>query len=163
MKEFTVVDIASFWMHVKKVSSHPNQERIGQCWEWQGPFFDTGYGHFTCHQKDYRAHRVAFFLYSGTLPAEKIICHICDNKKCVNPKHLFEGTPKENTQDMIKKGRLVRDRPKKYKEVGISYRKESGKWRARYMYDYKNYLVGEFSTESEAMEARRKFIESFTR
>lgn len=153
---FGPLEIAKFWMHAKIISSKtPFAIRHGQCWEWQGPCFKSGYGHFTSHRKSYRAHRVSWYLTNSNIPSDKCVCHKCDNPKCVNPNHLFLGSPKENTTDMIRKGRLKKDRGQKTKSkyIGVSYRKDSKKFRARYMVDYKNILIGQFETELEAAQA----------
>jgi hypothetical protein len=42
-------------------------------------------------------------VYNETL----FLCHKCDNPLCCNPEHLFPGTPKENSQDSISKGRFT--------------------------------------------------------
>ena len=81
------------------------------CWFWTGSKV-TGsdgklwYGRLKYKYKDYRAHRIAAWLYKGFyLNSQLCICHHCDNSMCVNPEHLFIGTSIENVQDMDKKGR----------------------------------------------------------
>lgn len=54
-----------------------------------------------------RTHRAAWVDNFGPIPKGLFVCHKCDNPSCINPEHLFLGTPKENTSDMIKKGRCV--------------------------------------------------------
>ena len=51
------------------------------------------------------AHRAAWILYKGEIPAGIFVCHTCDNRRCCNPAHLFLGTQKDNLQDMKRKGR----------------------------------------------------------
>jgi hypothetical protein len=51
------------------------------------------------------AHREAYRLTYGEIPAGLLICHHCDNRACVRPDHLFLGTYKDNAQDMVRKGR----------------------------------------------------------
>jgi hypothetical protein len=75
------------------------------CWEWIACSGVSGYGTFWLGGGMQYAHRVSYEMYVGSIPAGMIICHLCDNPKCVNPHHLLIGTNKDKTQDMIAKGR----------------------------------------------------------
>ena len=79
------------------------------CWLWTGATTAAGYGVVSkgprAAQKTYLAHRVAFECSNGAIPDGLVICHRCDVPGCVNPDHLFMGTPRDNTRDMMSKGR----------------------------------------------------------
>lgn len=79
-----------------------------ECWEWLASKRGNGYGGFGLEGKTIRAHRLAYALAYGEIPPGIYVLHRCDNRVCVNPKHLFLGTQKENIRDMMDKGRGVR-------------------------------------------------------
>lgn len=80
------------------------------CWLWQGSLDHRGYGRFRWNwpRSVLRAHRAAYALYVCLPAMDTLICHSCDNPACVRPDHLFAGSAKDNTADMIGKGRWVR-------------------------------------------------------
>ena len=87
-----------FWEKVHKTDS---------CWVWESAIFkQTGYGAFSINNKPYNAHRVSWELTNGIIPTGSYILHHCDNRRCVNPSHLFIGTQKQNIEDCRQKGRL---------------------------------------------------------
>lgn len=76
-----------------------------ECWEWQGGIKKDGYGYFLWGKKGIRyAHIAAYEFFIGKRHG-KCVCHSCDNPPCCNPSHLWLGTNKQNSVDMVVKGR----------------------------------------------------------
>lgn len=76
-----------------------------KCWEWIGDIGIGGYGRIWYKGKTNFAHRVSYLKHIGKIPKGTLVCHTCDNPKCVNPDHLFLGTEQNNYDDMVSKGR----------------------------------------------------------
>lgn len=76
------------------------------CWIWQGGINNIGYGMMRDGQKMRTVHRVSYEEHNqSSIPSHLIVMHSCDNKLCCNPNHLSLGTRKDNTDDMVRKGR----------------------------------------------------------
>lgn len=85
-----------FWLKV---------DRTGDCWLWQATRRPKGYGTYYINRYPALAHRVAWELTNGPIPAGLDVLHHCDTPPCVRPTHLFLGTQSDNFADAKSKGR----------------------------------------------------------
>jgi hypothetical protein len=88
-----VINTPLFWTKVRKTD---------YCWFWTGGVNRCGYGihgKYTGSNKSAFAHRISWELTRSEIPAGKFVLHRCDNRRCVNPSHLYVGTQKDNGRD----------------------------------------------------------------
>ena len=70
------------------------------CWNWTAALNNYGYGNFRVDNKVLKAHRFSYEYYIGKIHQDLVVCHSCDNRKCVNPNHLRQDTQSSNLIDM---------------------------------------------------------------
>lgn len=91
--------INRFWSKVSKGDADA-------CWEWTASLDGRGYGQFGIRTgRNVRAHRFSYVVAFGPIPGDLFVLHRCDNRKCVNPAHLFLGDAGDNIRDCFAKGR----------------------------------------------------------
>jgi hypothetical protein len=90
---------------IERFKKYYFKDDVTGCWIWVGGLVNGGYGAFRLGSKILRAHRVAFELFKHSIPNGKLVMHKCDVRRCINPEHLFLGSHKDNTQDMLAKNR----------------------------------------------------------
>lgn len=87
-------DKARFW---NKVDVRGQNE----CWNWNSRIRNSGYGVMWWYGQGVSAHRLSWTIHSGPIPDGLLVLHNCDNKRCVNPNHLYLGTSGDNMIDTL--------------------------------------------------------------
>lgn len=102
--------ISHKWGYVEnRIWDKVQQSGSDECWPWIGTRDKNGYGMFSNFRRngkrEQRASRIIWILTHGEIPTGMFVLHRCDNPPCCNPRHLFLGSPLDNMQDKMSKGR----------------------------------------------------------
>ncbi len=81
-------------------------EKTDGCWLWRGWKHSSSYGFLRDNWKRVAAHRLSYRIANGDIPEGMFICHHCDVRHCVNPDHLYLGTPASNGHDTSVRNRF---------------------------------------------------------
>jgi hypothetical protein len=142
--------MANFW------TKHPQTlaqrflckvQKTSTCWWWKGAKIGTGYGTILVGKRTELAHRAAYEMFVGPIPAKMQIDHICSNKACVNPEHLRLAT---HSQNLYNCGRRTRN-TSGYK--GVTWNKKEQKWVAQISAAGIHYNLGYFDAPDAAYSA----------
>lgn len=96
---------------LERFMSKVSPEPMSGCWLWTGAVLKSGgYGAIGIERASVRAHRVAWALFRGPIPAGLLVLHKCDNPACVNVDHLYLGTASRNALDCVERQRHNRAR-----------------------------------------------------
>ena len=133
-----------FWSKVEKRG--PIHPIFGRCWTWLGALCSFGYGHFSSEGMQGPVHRYSYKLHKGNIPDGLYVCHHCDNPSCVNPKHLFVGTPQDNMLD-----KLSKDRQPRYNGIG------RGKLTKEQVIEIRNRFIKHSAGTSSAKHLAKEF------
>jgi hypothetical protein len=109
-----------------RFNSKVRKDELTGCHEWQAAKSYLGYGKFYFDYKDSPAHRVAYLLFVGEIPEKAWVLHKCDNRKCVNPEHLYLGDAIQNAKDRTDRARWTHERLPKEQVDAIRERYAAG-------------------------------------
>jgi HNH endonuclease len=95
------------WSPAKR-AYYSKPEPLTGCHIWNGAF-NCGYGRLRYRGRAWLAHRLAWFLRHGPIPKGMVLCHRCNERRCVNPEHLALGTRADNNADIKTAGLRLAD------------------------------------------------------
>jgi hypothetical protein len=93
--------LSRFWSRVNK---RGKQTPLGRCWEWVASIGTHGYGQLSVNGKPVTTHTFSWKIHNGEIEGSKFVLHRCNNKSCVNPRHLYLGTHGDNVRDRTADG-----------------------------------------------------------
>lgn len=110
--------------------------KTSSCWNWTGPIRDDGYGCFQNREVYHFAHRLSWILNVGPIGPEQNVLHTCDNRRCVNPEHLYLGSHKDNMLDRERRGRNGQRKLSRSDVEEIRHRADAGETQASIAEDF---------------------------
>lgn len=90
------------------LSQRAERDPDSGCLLWQGSTRPNGYGQAVFRQRMWKAHRLAYETWVGAIAGGMLVCHACDNRRCIEPTHLFLGSAADNNNDRDAKGRTAK-------------------------------------------------------
>lgn len=101
------MDVRALPLTQERIKKRADVDPSTGCWNWSGVLHKQGYGMIRSGRTHHLTHRASYKVFKGEIPDGLFVCHRCDNRKCVNPDHLFLGTVQDNQKDMKSKDRSM--------------------------------------------------------